>query len=137
MYQGFANGTNSAILRYAGAPKVEPIARDSPSKYPLVETALHPLVPTKVPGKHVAGGADVNLRLNISFNGTIGRYEINNAVGYLLQYYSMLYTDCWIYIVDVPPADGAGAAADSLGRTHGAGAAPEGGRLRAPTEQSD
>ncbi|KAJ7837297.1 Cupredoxin [Mycena leptocephala] len=73
MYQGFANGTNSAILRYAGAPKVEPIARDSPSKYPLVETALHPLVPTKVPGKHVAGGADVNLRLNISFNGTIGR----------------------------------------------------------------
>ncbi|KAJ7918502.1 laccase [Mycena leptocephala] len=79
MYQGFANGTNSAILRYAGAPKVEPIARDSPSKYPLVETALHPLVPTKVPGKHVAGGADVNLRLNINFNGTIGRYEINNA----------------------------------------------------------
>jgi iron transport multicopper oxidase len=95
MYQGFANGTNSAILRYAGAPKVEPIARDSPSKYPLVETALHPLVPTKVPGKHVAGGADVNLRLNISFNGTIGRYEINNAVGY--PFYGI--TVCFILIV--------------------------------------
>ncbi|KAJ7450358.1 laccase [Mycena latifolia] len=75
-YQGFANGTNSAILRYAGAPKDEPTT-SSVVRNPLVETALHPLVPSKVPGNHFAGGADVNLRLNISFNGT--RYEINNA----------------------------------------------------------
>ncbi|KAJ7142656.1 laccase [Mycena epipterygia] len=77
-YQGFVNGTNSAILRYAGAPKDEPASKSS-IKQPLVETALHPLVPSVVPGKHFAGGADVNLRLNISFNRTVGKYEINNA----------------------------------------------------------
>ncbi|KAJ6523652.1 hypothetical protein DFH09DRAFT_1096532 [Mycena vulgaris] len=46
---------------------------------PLVETALHPLVSSKVPGKHVPGSADVNLRLSIAFNGSAGRYEINGA----------------------------------------------------------
>ncbi|KAJ7646284.1 laccase [Mycena polygramma] len=67
--QGFVNGTNSAILRYAGAPKLEPTT-NSTSKQPLVETALHPLVPSRVPGKHVPGGADVNIRLDITFNAT-------------------------------------------------------------------
>ncbi|KAJ7353692.1 laccase A [Mycena albidolilacea] len=72
MYQGFVNGTNSAILqyiRYSGAPKHEPKPVTLPaSKYPLVETSLHPLVPSKVPGKHAPGAADVNLHLDISFN---------------------------------------------------------------------
>ncbi|KAJ6566436.1 laccase [Mycena capillaripes] len=77
-YQGFANGTNSAILRYAGAPKDEPSSR-SVIKTPLVETALHPLVPSPAPGKRFAGGADVNLRLNITFNTTGGAYAINGA----------------------------------------------------------
>jgi hypothetical protein len=81
MYQGFVNGTNSAILRYSGAPKHEPKPVTLPaSKYPLVETSLHPLVPSKVPGKHAPGAADVNLRLDISFNASIGKYEINGAV---------------------------------------------------------
>ncbi|KAJ7789560.1 laccase A [Mycena olivaceomarginata] len=80
MYQGFVNGTNSAILRYSGAPKHEPKPVTLPaSKYPLVETSLHPLVPSKVPGKHAPGAADVNLRLDISFNASIGKYEINGA----------------------------------------------------------
>ncbi|KAJ6555361.1 laccase [Mycena vulgaris] len=78
MYQDFVNGTNSAILRYLGAPKQDPSTR-SAIRQPLVETALHPLVPSKVPGKHVPGGADVNLRLNIAFNASAGRYEINGA----------------------------------------------------------
>ncbi|KAJ7438290.1 Cupredoxin [Mycena galericulata] len=78
-YQGFANGTNSAILRYAGAPHAEPSSPESVSRKPLVETALHPLVPSAVPGKRVPGGADVNLRLDITFNQTGGRYEINGS----------------------------------------------------------
>ncbi|KAF8146303.1 laccase [Mycena galopus ATCC 62051] len=75
MYQGFANGTNSAILRYAGAATQEPKSTTSTpvSKYPLVETALHPLVPTEVPGTHAPGAADVNLQFNITFNASIGR----------------------------------------------------------------
>ncbi|KAJ7153972.1 laccase [Mycena crocata] len=79
MYQGLENGTNSAILRYTGAPEQEPSTHESASKYPLVETALHPLVPSKVPGKHAPGGADVNLRLNIAFNQSVGQYSINGA----------------------------------------------------------
>ncbi|KAF8175455.1 Cupredoxin [Mycena galopus ATCC 62051] len=77
MYQGFVNGTNSAILCYAGAATQEPDSTTSApvSKYPLVETALHPLVPTEVPGMHAPGAADVNLQFNITFN----RYEINGA----------------------------------------------------------
>ncbi|KAJ7660594.1 laccase [Mycena rosella] len=78
--QGFDNGINSAILRYAGAPKHEPTSDCGESRYPLVETSLHPLVPSKVPGKHVPGGADVNLELDIAFNFTGGVFLINNQV---------------------------------------------------------
>ncbi|KAJ7235142.1 Lac2 protein [Mycena haematopus] len=67
--QGFVNATNSAILRYSGAPKVDPTTNSSISQ-PLVETALHPLVPSKVPGKPFPSGADVNLLLEIGLNGT-------------------------------------------------------------------
>ncbi|KAJ7513172.1 laccase [Mycena galericulata] len=74
--QGFANATNSAILRYAGAPKSEPTT-NSTIKNPLLETSLHPLVPSTVPGKHVPGGADVNLQLSISVNANTGRFQLN------------------------------------------------------------
>ncbi|KAJ7257197.1 laccase [Mycena haematopus] len=66
--QGFVNATNSAILRYSGAPKVDPTTNSSTSQ-PLVETALHPLVPSKVPGKHFPNGADINLLLEIGLDG--------------------------------------------------------------------
>ncbi|KAF9558364.1 laccase 1 [Agrocybe pediades] len=72
----FAGGLNSAILRYAGAPKVDPTTTQSLSN-PLIETNLHPLVPTKVPGVHKVGGADVNLNLDIQFTGTA--FTVNNA----------------------------------------------------------
>ena len=41
---GFADGINSAILRYDGAPVAEPAPSDPPAFVkPLVETDLHPL----------------------------------------------------------------------------------------------
>lgn len=76
---GFAGGINSAILRYVGASKVEP-ATNSTGTTPLVETALHPLVKTPVPGKPFPGGADVTLNLNIVLNFTSFKFEINGAV---------------------------------------------------------
>ncbi|KAJ7466111.1 laccase 1 precursor [Mycena latifolia] len=74
--QGFVNGTNSAILRYATAPVRDPMTNSTITQ-PLVETALHPLVKSPVPGAPYPGGADVNLNLNITFTG--GRFEINGT----------------------------------------------------------
>ncbi|KAJ6582130.1 laccase 3 precursor [Mycena capillaripes] len=75
---GFVGGINSAILRYVGAPKVDPTT-NSTGTSPLVETALHPLVKTPVPGKPFPGGADVTLNLNIVLNFTTFKFEINGA----------------------------------------------------------
>ncbi|KAF7290430.1 Laccase I [Mycena chlorophos] len=77
-YTGFANGTNSAILRYLGAPIEEPPTTNATSKLPLVETNLKPLVRTPVPGVPEPGKADVNLNLVIGLSPTLG-YLINNA----------------------------------------------------------
>ncbi|KAJ7893544.1 laccase [Mycena leptocephala] len=76
--QGFINATNSAILRYAGAPKRDPTTT-SAIKQPLVETALHPLVPSKVPGKHFPGGADYNFRFEITLNRTTFKWQLNGT----------------------------------------------------------
>ena len=76
---GFANGINSAILRYAGAPDAEPTTTQSTSVIPLVETNLHPLVNPAAPGKPFQGGADVNINLNFEFNFTTGTFFINGA----------------------------------------------------------
>ncbi|KAJ7860046.1 laccase [Mycena leptocephala] len=75
--QGFVNATNMAILRYAGAPKRDPSTNSTITR-PLAETALHPLVPSKVPGKPFPGGADVNLHLVIDRNATSGLWMLNN-----------------------------------------------------------
>ncbi|TFK86664.1 multicopper oxidase [Polyporus arcularius HHB13444] len=74
---GFENGINSAILRYHGAPNKEPAANQTASVKPLNETSLHPLTSPAAPGKPHPGGADVNLNLNLSFNGT--EFFINGA----------------------------------------------------------
>jgi len=76
--EGFVNGINSAILRYARAAIRDPTT-SSNIRNPLVETNLHPLVHTPVPGAPYAGGADVNLNLQITLNTTDFRFEINNA----------------------------------------------------------
>ncbi|KAJ6582112.1 multicopper oxidase/laccase [Mycena capillaripes] len=75
---GFEGGINSGILRYVDAHKREP-ATNSTGTTPLVETALHPLVRTPVPGKPFPGGADVTLNLNIVLNTTTFKFQINGA----------------------------------------------------------
>ncbi|KAJ7100474.1 yellow laccase [Mycena epipterygia] len=75
---GFEGGINSAILRYVGAAKTEPTT-NSTGTTPLVETALHPLVRSPVPGKPYPGGADVNLNLNIGLNFTTFKFTMNGA----------------------------------------------------------
>ena len=75
---GFANGLNSAILRYAGAPITDPTTNQTTSVNPLKETSLSPLQNPGAPGKPFSGGADINLNLNITFDAT-PRYYINNV----------------------------------------------------------
>ncbi|KAJ7277219.1 laccase [Mycena rebaudengoi] len=77
--QGFANGINSAILRYVGAAEVDPVTEITTSTTPLVETDLHPLNPPGVPGLPVSGGADVNLNLVISLDFTSFTFQVNGA----------------------------------------------------------
>ncbi|KAI0637269.1 phenoloxidase [Trametes polyzona] len=67
---GFANGINSAILRYDGAAPVEPTTEQGTSKKPLKETDLRPLTSMPVPGNPVAGGVDKAINFAMSFNGT-------------------------------------------------------------------
>ncbi|KAF7288968.1 Laccase 1 [Mycena indigotica] len=74
---GFANGINSAILRYVGAPIADPTTPLVASTNPLIETNLHPLVASRVPGRPVRGGADVNLNLAIGFTGA--GFTVNGA----------------------------------------------------------
>ncbi|KAF7342352.1 Laccase G [Mycena venus] len=74
---GFDNGINSAILRYVGADEVDPTTNATTSTAALVETNLHPLVPTAVPGSPVAGGADVAMNLAISLDFTTFEFEVN------------------------------------------------------------
>ncbi|KAJ3555956.1 hypothetical protein NM688_g2292 [Phlebia brevispora] len=74
---GFADGINSAILRYVGAPNEEPTTTQTPSVIPLEQTSLHPLTNAAAPGKPFPGGADYVLPLNLSFGD--GHFLINNA----------------------------------------------------------
>ncbi|KAJ7457291.1 laccase [Mycena galericulata] len=67
---GFANGINSAILRYQGAPERDPSSVSTLNKT-LVETSLHPLVATPVLGEPHPGGADVVLNLAITFTSNL------------------------------------------------------------------
>jgi iron transport multicopper oxidase len=76
---GFANGLNSAILRYAGALKVDPTTSQTGGANPLVETNLSPLDNSGVPGAPVQGGADVDQNFNIVLNTTEFRFEVNGV----------------------------------------------------------
>ncbi|KAG5647851.1 Acyl-coenzyme A oxidase 2 [Asterophora parasitica] len=72
----FTNGLNSAILRYAGADDTVPTTTLSNSSL-LLETALHPLRNRGAPGRHYAGGADVEINVAIGF--AEGKFTINGA----------------------------------------------------------
>ncbi|KAJ7114365.1 laccase [Mycena epipterygia] len=76
---GFDNGINSAILRYVGADDVDPTTNATTATAALVETDLHPLVATAVPGTAVAGGADVTMNIVISLDFTSFTFEINGV----------------------------------------------------------
>ncbi|EDR02637.1 laccase, multicopper oxidase, benzenediol:oxygen oxidorectuctase [Laccaria bicolor S238N-H82] len=77
--QGFSGGVNSAILRYSGAPNSDPTTNQTTSVIPMLETNLHPLSNPGAPGKRVAGGADVNINLNIALNFTEFLFTVNGA----------------------------------------------------------
>ncbi|XP_006460587.1 laccase-12 [Agaricus bisporus var. bisporus H97] len=63
----FVGGTNSAILRYAGASNSDPTTELGPRNNRLVENNLHALGSPGVPGTHTIGEADVNINLEILF----------------------------------------------------------------------
>ncbi|KAI1786977.1 laccase B [Ganoderma leucocontextum] len=75
--KGFANGINSAILRYKGAPEQEPNSAQTPSLRPLVETGLQPLSNPAAPGRPYPGGVDHALHLNLGFSPP--NFTINDA----------------------------------------------------------
>jgi len=75
---GFAGGINSAILRYWGAPNVDPTTTSTINN-PMVETNLHPLVNSPAPGVPIPGAADVNLALNIAFDFPTRHFLVNGA----------------------------------------------------------
>ncbi|KAI9438773.1 laccase [Lactarius indigo] len=79
--QGFVNFTNLAILRYSGAPdknpKVDPTV-PVVSTLPLVETNLHPLGSSPVPGEPFPGGADININLNVQIDFSILKFTVND-----------------------------------------------------------
>lgn len=76
--QGFAGGINSAILRYWGAPNIDPTTTSTISA-PLVETNLHPYSTPAAPGVPTLGAADVNLNLNIVFDFASLKFQVNGA----------------------------------------------------------
>ncbi|VDC05858.1 unnamed protein product [Peniophora sp. CBMAI 1063] len=63
--QTYDNGLNQAILRYKGAPEVDPTTTDDSGRLPLIETNLHPLEAMPVPGTPAPGAADINIRLDL------------------------------------------------------------------------
>ncbi|CCM02634.1 uncharacterized protein FIBRA_04738 [Fibroporia radiculosa] len=67
-----------AILRYRGAPEVEPETKSELVQYPLIETNLHALTNPAAPGVPTIDGADVDINLNVTFNLTELTYYVND-----------------------------------------------------------
>ncbi|KAG1766796.1 laccase [Suillus occidentalis] len=70
-------GTNSAILRYRGAPNVDPTTVNTPPENQLQETDLHALIDPGAPGIPEYGKADINLNLSVTI--TNGTFYVNNV----------------------------------------------------------
>jgi FtsP/CotA-like multicopper oxidase with cupredoxin domain len=73
----FEGGMNSAILRYKGAPEVDPTTTNTTAKNPLEEENLHALINPGAPGIPGYGNADINLFLNVSNIG--GTFYVNGT----------------------------------------------------------
>ena len=63
--RGYQGGINSAILRYEGAPEVDPTTTKTGGKNPMNEADLIPYYNPGAPGIPERGKADVNLLLDI------------------------------------------------------------------------
>lgn len=61
----YDGGTNSAILRYNGAPKADPTTNTTVDN-PLQETNLHALINPGAPGIPGYGKADININLTVT-----------------------------------------------------------------------
>ncbi|KZV60312.1 multicopper oxidase [Peniophora sp. CONT] len=76
--QASEHGLSQAILRYSGASLADPITTTTSPTLPLLETNLHPLKPTPVPGVLAVGGADSTLTLNLT-SGEMVDFSANNV----------------------------------------------------------
>jgi len=81
--RNYTNLNNLAVLHYAGAssgnPTSDPTVNIPVSQTPLVETNLHPLVPSTVPGDHTPGGADININLAVALNTAGTAFAVNGV----------------------------------------------------------
>ncbi|KAK0432321.1 laccase [Armillaria borealis] len=75
---GFADGINSAILRYDGADIVEPTTGTFTSVLQMNQTELVPLENPGAPGTPEIGGVDYALNLAFAFT-TAGTFTVNGA----------------------------------------------------------
>ncbi|KAE9392272.1 laccase [Gymnopus androsaceus JB14] len=77
----FANGINSAILRYYGAPNADPTTSESTptAVIDIDEQNLHPLTNPAAPGQPFPGGADKVINMTLGFNATTGQFSINGV----------------------------------------------------------
>uniref|UniRef100_A0A0W0FNJ6 Laccase n=1 Tax=Moniliophthora roreri TaxID=221103 RepID=A0A0W0FNJ6_MONRR len=75
---GFANGINSAILRYVGAEEAEPPVLDVTSTNQLNEANLVPLENPVAPGDPVVGGVDVAMHLDFAFTSA-AKFTVNGV----------------------------------------------------------
>ncbi|CAL1709847.1 unnamed protein product [Somion occarium] len=77
---GFENGVNTAILRYVGAPPIDPKTKPNNCSRLLNEVDLHPLEHPGAPGKPFPGGADLALNLDFGFvNSTPASFTVNSV----------------------------------------------------------
>ncbi|KAG6825411.1 hypothetical protein H0H92_003764 [Tricholoma furcatifolium] len=78
-YPGFDNGRNSAILRYSGAPAVDPTT-DGVSTMPLNEDDLQSIVTPQPPGEPLLGGADIVIPIIPTWHDDVEVFDINGAI---------------------------------------------------------
>ncbi|KAH9963959.1 laccase [Lactifluus volemus] len=77
---GFNESINVGVFHYDGAPEAPPTTDPAVNvpvcAKPLIETDLHPLISTPVPGNPTPGGADININLN---NFTEFMFDMNGT----------------------------------------------------------
>ncbi|TEB37788.1 laccase 1 precursor [Coprinellus micaceus] len=73
----FADGVNSAILRYKDAPEANPASSQQSPHTTLLEQDLRPFNEAPAPGVAGRGNADVNLQFNFAFRG--GKFFVNDT----------------------------------------------------------